>query len=197
MRFCVEVLEAVRAAVGDRVAVGIRLVGDEEARDGRGLTPDDAAEIAVRLEDAGLVDFVNVSIGTSGMGMVRPLYTRHLLGVYAAHVVKKAMRRTPVFAVHRILTPDAPSSQTPTGRQKHGRGTTRISVRAPAATKVATATSRRDCRSRASPTPPSAGRRSWARQRSEPRPAPNESSSSAVALPGSRRRGWRPHAVTR
>jgi len=106
MRFCIEVLEAVRAATGDRVAVGIRLVGDEEARDGRGLTADDAAEIAVRLEDAGLVDFVNVSVGTSGMGMVRPLYARHLLGVYAAHVVKKAMRHTPVFAVHRILTPD-------------------------------------------------------------------------------------------
>ena len=34
MRFCIEVLEAVRAATGDRVAVGIRLVGDEEARDG-------------------------------------------------------------------------------------------------------------------------------------------------------------------
>ena len=106
MRFCVEVLEAVRAATGDGLAVGIRLVGDEEARDGRGLTADDAAEIAVRLEDAGLVDFVNVSIGTSGMGMVRPLYARHLLGVYAAHVVKKAMRNTPVFAVHRILTPE-------------------------------------------------------------------------------------------
>ena len=106
MRFCVEVLEAVRTAVGERIAVGIRLVGDEEARDGRGLTADDAAEIAVRLEDAGVVDFVNVSIGTSGMGMVRPLYARHLLGVYAAHVVKKAMRHTPVFAVHRILTPD-------------------------------------------------------------------------------------------
>ena len=38
--------------------------------------------------------------------MVRPLYAPHLLGVYAAHVVKKAVRRTPVFAVHRILTPD-------------------------------------------------------------------------------------------
>jgi NADPH-dependent 2,4-dienoyl-CoA reductase/sulfur reductase-like enzyme len=106
MRFCVEVMEAVRAAAGDRTAVGIRLVGDEEARDGLGLTVDDAADIAVRLEEAGLVDFVNVSIGTSGTGMVRPLYTRHLLGVYAAHAVKKAMRHTPVFAVHRILTPD-------------------------------------------------------------------------------------------
>jgi 2,4-dienoyl-CoA reductase-like NADH-dependent reductase (Old Yellow Enzyme family) len=106
MRFCTEVLEAVRAAVGAGVVVGLRLVGDEETRDGSGLGADDAAEIAARLEDAGLVDFLNVSIGTSGMGMVRPLYARHLLGVYAAHTVKKSLRNTPVFAVHRILTPD-------------------------------------------------------------------------------------------
>jgi 2,4-dienoyl-CoA reductase-like NADH-dependent reductase (Old Yellow Enzyme family) len=106
MRFCVDVLEAVRSAVGDDVAVGLRLVGDEEQRDGSGLTADDAAEIAARLENAGLVDFLNVSIGVSGVGMVRPLYAPHLLGVYAAHTVKKAMRDTPVFAVHRIVTPD-------------------------------------------------------------------------------------------
>ena len=42
MRFCVEVLEAVRAAVGSTVAVGVRLVGDEETRDGSGLGPEDA-----------------------------------------------------------------------------------------------------------------------------------------------------------
>jgi 2,4-dienoyl-CoA reductase-like NADH-dependent reductase (Old Yellow Enzyme family) len=106
MRFGVEVLEAVRTAVGDRLAVGLRLVGDEEQRDGSGLTADDAAEIAARLEDGGLVDFVHVSVGVSGMGMVRPLYAPHLLGVYAAHTVKKALRDTPVFAVHRVLTPD-------------------------------------------------------------------------------------------
>jgi 2,4-dienoyl-CoA reductase-like NADH-dependent reductase (Old Yellow Enzyme family) len=106
MRFCLQVLEAVRTAVGDGVAVGLRLVGDEEQRDGSGLTADDAAEIAARLEDAGLVDFVHVSVGISGVGMVRPLYAPHLFGVYAAHTVKKALRDTPVFAVHRILTPD-------------------------------------------------------------------------------------------
>ena len=106
MRFCVEVLEAVRAAVGESVAVGLRLVGDEEQRDGSGLGADDAAEIGARLDDAGLVDFLNVSIGVSGVGMVRPLYAPHLLGVYAAHTVRKAVRDTPVFAVHRILTPD-------------------------------------------------------------------------------------------
>lgn len=106
MRFGVEVLEAVRAAVGDRVAVGVRLVGDEEKRDGSGLGPDDCAEIASRLARAGLVDFVNVSVGTSGAGMVRPMYAPHLLGVRATAIVKKALPDVPVFAVHRILTPD-------------------------------------------------------------------------------------------
>jgi 2,4-dienoyl-CoA reductase-like NADH-dependent reductase (Old Yellow Enzyme family) len=106
MRFCVEVLEAVRAAVGSGVAVGLRLVGDEEQRDGTGLTAGDAAEIGARLEARGLVDFLNVSVGISGAGMVRPMYAPHELGVYAAATVKRALRRTPVFAVHRILLPE-------------------------------------------------------------------------------------------
>lgn len=105
MRFCVEVLQAVRAAAGSGIAVGVRLVGDEETRDGSGLGPDDAAEIAARLEAAGLVDFVNVSVGTSGMGMVRPLYSKHLLGVPATRTIRAALQGTPVFAVHRVLTP--------------------------------------------------------------------------------------------
>jgi len=105
MRFAIQVLESVRAAVGPSLAVGVRLVGDEEARDG-GLGPDECAEIAARLAHAGLVDFVNVSVGTSGVGMVRPMYAPHLLGVRATAIVKKAVPDVPVFAVHRILTPD-------------------------------------------------------------------------------------------
>jgi 2,4-dienoyl-CoA reductase-like NADH-dependent reductase (Old Yellow Enzyme family) len=105
MRFCVEVLEAVRAAVGPDAIVGLRLVGDEEIGP-RGLGPEDAGAIAGRLEDAGLVDFLDVSIGRSGMGMVRPLYAPHEVGVYAAAAVKRRVRRTPVFAVQRILTPE-------------------------------------------------------------------------------------------
>src|SRR5439155_14886624 len=68
MRFGVEVLRAVREAVGRDVAVGIRLVGDEELGDGHGLTAADAAEIAARLEAGGLVDFLDVSGGLSGVG---------------------------------------------------------------------------------------------------------------------------------
>src|SRR5262249_2449504 len=63
------------------------------------------ARIASALEADGLVDFVNVSVGLATTGMVRPLYEPHLLGVYAAATVKRALTGTPVFAVHRILTP--------------------------------------------------------------------------------------------
>jgi len=104
MRFACEVLRAVRDAVGPSKAVGVRLVGDEETGKG-GLGADDAAEIARHLEAAGLVDFVNVSVGVSGIGMVRPLYAKPGFAVYAAAAVKRALRVTPVFAVHRILTP--------------------------------------------------------------------------------------------
>lgn len=106
MRFAVEVLQAVRAAAGVSVAVGLRLVGDEEAHASDGLTAEDAAAIGARFEALGLVDFLNVSVGISGIGMVRPLYAPHQLGVYAAQAVKRAVRAVPVFAVHRILTPD-------------------------------------------------------------------------------------------
>jgi len=106
MRFLVEALREVRSRVGAGVAVGIRLTGDEERPNGLGIRAQDAAEIAARLEELGLVDFVNVSIGQTGRGMVRPLYVPHLVGVYAAATVKEALQRTPVFAVHRILTPE-------------------------------------------------------------------------------------------
>jgi 2,4-dienoyl-CoA reductase-like NADH-dependent reductase (Old Yellow Enzyme family) len=106
LRFAIKVLQAVRTAVGPQRVVGIRLVGDEENRSGGGLGPDDCAEIAAELAGRGLVDFVNVSIGTSGTGMVRPIYVPHLIGVPATAVVKRAVADVPVFAVHRILTPD-------------------------------------------------------------------------------------------
>jgi 2,4-dienoyl-CoA reductase-like NADH-dependent reductase (Old Yellow Enzyme family) len=106
LRFGAEVLEAVRQATGGRLAVGLRLVGDEEQHDRSGLTVDDAGDIAAAYEAMGLVDFLNVSVGTSGIGMVRTNYARPGLGVYAAAAVKKKAEHTPVLAVHRILTPE-------------------------------------------------------------------------------------------
>jgi 2,4-dienoyl-CoA reductase-like NADH-dependent reductase (Old Yellow Enzyme family)/thioredoxin reductase len=104
MRFLVEVLTAVRQAVGSGLAVGVRLVGDEETPGG--LEPIDAADIAARLEERNLVDFIDVSVGVSGLGMVRPLYVEPGFASYAARAVKQRARVTPVFTVHRILTPE-------------------------------------------------------------------------------------------
>lgn len=106
LRFAVEVLTAVRDAVGPEVAVGLRLVGDEEQWDGSGITPDLAAQIAVALSERGLVDFLNVSVGTSGIGMVRPMYVRHAFAAETTGLIKRAVPDTPVFAVHRIVTPE-------------------------------------------------------------------------------------------
>ena len=66
LRFVVEVLQAVRAEVGPGLAVGLRLAGDDRNEDGSGVTPEVAAQVAVALEERGLVDFLNVSVGTSG-----------------------------------------------------------------------------------------------------------------------------------
>jgi NADPH-dependent 2,4-dienoyl-CoA reductase/sulfur reductase-like enzyme len=104
LRLTAEVLAAARAAAGPGLAVGLRLVGDEETPGG--LAAADAAAIAARLEARGLLDFLDVSVGLSGVGMVRPLYVPHAFASYAARAVKAAVSHTPVFTVHRILLPE-------------------------------------------------------------------------------------------
>ena len=214
MRFAIEVLESVRAAVGAELAVGVRLVGDEEARDGHGLGPDECAEIAAHLARAGLVDFVNVSVGTSGIGMVRPMYAPHLLGVRATAIVKRSVPDVPVFAVHRILTPDEAE-----GILERGEADAVTLVRALIAdpdwvNKARSRSSRRDPRvHRLQPgllrksdaglpdhvrDEPERRARVDARERHADagRDAASASSWSAAGPPGSRRRGSRPRAAT-
>ena len=61
MRFGMEVLEAVREAVGSSFIVGIRMVVDECIEGG--LTRDDGLEIARRMSATGMLDFINVIQG--------------------------------------------------------------------------------------------------------------------------------------
>lgn len=61
MRFGIEVLEAIRKAVGDRFLVGIRMSGDELLAEG--LSQEDCVAIAVEYARRGLVDFLNVMGG--------------------------------------------------------------------------------------------------------------------------------------
>ena len=58
MRYGLEVLQAVRAAVGDEFVVGIRMPGDEMMKDG--LSQDDCIAIAAAYAGSGLIDFISV-----------------------------------------------------------------------------------------------------------------------------------------
>ena len=62
MRFSLEVLEAVRAAVGRDFIVGARVSGDDRVPGG--LERDDLLEITVRLDQTGLLDYFTVTGGT-------------------------------------------------------------------------------------------------------------------------------------
>ena len=59
LRFAFEVLEAIRAAIGDDLVVGLRMIGDEDQPGG--LSREESIEIAVRLATSGLLDFLNVA----------------------------------------------------------------------------------------------------------------------------------------
>ena len=63
LRFCLEVVDGVRKAVGGNFTLGIRLNADEMHPRG-GLTLEDTKKIAARLEAAGQLDFMDLSLGT-------------------------------------------------------------------------------------------------------------------------------------
>ena len=62
MTFALEVIEAVRRAVGPDFTVGIRINGDDLVEGAN--TPDDYKVIAKRLEETGSIDYINVTSGT-------------------------------------------------------------------------------------------------------------------------------------
>lgn len=63
MRFSLELLEAVRKRVGPDFVVGMRVPGDEYHSEG--LHPEECLKIAKRLEDTGMIDFLDVYGGQS------------------------------------------------------------------------------------------------------------------------------------
>ncbi len=62
-RFALEVLQAIRSAVGSEFIVGIRLVGDEMIKGG--LDAIECVQVAKTIADSGLVDFLNMTQGSA------------------------------------------------------------------------------------------------------------------------------------
>ncbi len=104
LRFGLEVLEAIRDAIGDRVLLGIRLSGDERLDDG--LSREECTDIARRLATTGLLDFVNVISGNLATDpalaeVIPPMGTPIGAQLPVAAAIKEAVD-LPVFHAGRI-----------------------------------------------------------------------------------------------
>jgi len=104
VRFALEVIAAVRKAVGDDFALGFKLSADELLPGG--ITLEEAREIARLLENPGGVDFVDVSVGAYGSLplIIAPMYVPLGFAVPYAAAIKEVVD-VPVFAIHRIKEP--------------------------------------------------------------------------------------------
>ncbi|MGD0230633.1 MAG: FAD-dependent oxidoreductase [Syntrophorhabdales bacterium] len=106
-RLMVEILGAIKAEIGDRVPVGIRLCGAEILDDRGGNTLEESIESFRIAEEAG-ADFVSVTVGwheSSVSVITRDVPMGHWLWV--AERVKKAVN-IPVMMAFRLFLPEIP-----------------------------------------------------------------------------------------
>ena len=107
MRFCREVVSAVRDAVGPDCIVGLRIPGDELVEGG--LDPEEMKAVARAVESDGKVDYLNVIAGTNMDRLLRaehwpPTPAQHGLFVHLAAAIRSVVE-LPVFTVGRITDP--------------------------------------------------------------------------------------------
>ena len=107
MRFCREVVSAVRDAVGPDGIVGLRIPGDELVEGG--LELQEMKAVARAVESDAKVDYLNVIAGTNMDRLLRaehwpPTPARHGLFVHLAAGIRSAVE-LPVFTVGRITDP--------------------------------------------------------------------------------------------
>ncbi len=105
MRFLLESLEAIRRDVGRDFVVGVRMNGDDYAPDG--VTSEMAQQVAVRLADSGLVDYLNVSGMTylSWPGWIADMTAPPGMFTHLAEIIKRSAPHMPVCVVSRIGDP--------------------------------------------------------------------------------------------
>ena len=105
LRFLIEIVVAVRSAVGANSVLGVRLSGEEMTK--FGLQVADTIEIAKAIEATKLVDYLSISTGS--------MHTRHLIAapmaIQPGHQIPATARikqqtGLPIIAVGRILHPD-------------------------------------------------------------------------------------------
>src|SRR6516165_4806229 len=104
-RILVEIVTAVRDAIGPGRVLGVRLCGDELI-DG-GTTIDEAVEVARMVEATGHVDYINTSIGVATASLFMIEASMHVPPGYALFIpsaIRKAVE-LPVVGVGRFKDP--------------------------------------------------------------------------------------------
>jgi mycofactocin system FadH/OYE family oxidoreductase 2 len=107
MRFAVEVLQAIRAAVGRDFIVGVRMTGDEFLEDG--LNHEQLKEIAIRLDHLGMIDYFTISGSTSQTlqaltaNVPSMYYPRGVYNPFAASM--RQVLRVPIIVAGRVVDP--------------------------------------------------------------------------------------------
>lgn len=104
-RLLLELVVAVRAAIGPDLALGVRLCGDELIEGG--TTIDDAVEVAQMVEATGAVDYLNTSIGVATASLFMIEASMHIPPGYASFI-PSALREVvdlPVVGVGRFKDP--------------------------------------------------------------------------------------------
>ncbi|MEZ5342521.1 MAG: FAD-dependent oxidoreductase [Acidimicrobiales bacterium] len=101
----VEIVAAVREAIGPDLALGVRLCGDELIR--HGITIDEAVETAQIVEATGNVDYINTSIGVATATLFLIEASMHVPPGYASFIPSaiRAAVALPVVGVGRFKDP--------------------------------------------------------------------------------------------
>ena len=104
-RILVEIVAAVRGVIGNRLALGVRLCGDELIEGG--TTIDDAVRVAQIAEATGQIDYINTSIGVATASLFMIEASMHVPPGYALFI-PSAFRKAvdlPVIGVGRFKDP--------------------------------------------------------------------------------------------
>ncbi len=104
-RLLLEIVAAVREAIGHDLALGVRLCGDELIEGG--TTIDDAVEVARMVEQQGLTDYINTSIGVATATLFMIEASMQVPPGYALFIpsaIRKAVE-LPVVGVGRFKDP--------------------------------------------------------------------------------------------
>lgn len=104
-RLLIEIVAAVRRVIGNRLALGVRICGDELIE--HGTTIDEAVRIAELVEATGQVDYINTSIGVATASLFMIEASMHIPPGYAMFIpsaIRKAVE-LPVVGVGRFKDP--------------------------------------------------------------------------------------------